>query len=361
MNWSGYPSDDSKGVLNIDSASNQVLNDKDVEFFLVWNGFMLPKANDKSRWEYLWKVIWVVQVWLSLGFFIAGTVIFVIILSPICSGRDNFSNCVILFQMYSVLPIIWNEKRIFSKKSEEIPDMTIFSGCARECMRFWVLNICLFLVVEVCFVLFNLPYIPLASLIILAISLYPITFGQALALFFVLIQVYYVKSKIENTINRVENQSMTLQDFVNDRTEINKISRRTQWSVLILFCVAVMNCIAIIFDILISERSSILDLFINIVDIFCLYGREAIILLYLVPVIVAINESSDRLNRILSRAKWRSHVENDRLSILLANMNEPLGFRLFGFRITRVGVLAHILGFVASLLIVIVRSIILTI
>lgn len=325
------------------------------DIFLMINGFQL--VNVDSLWKYLLQIVWVAQVVALIIFGVGSGLFCMFYYFPSWSARICFVYGVIFVQLLSLVPILVYEKYTRSYMTYVTRTNKILIS---KCFEFFIVNILMFIVsCALMFVVFERE-IPFEDKLLKVFTLYPNTFAQSLALYFTLLRLHAAKDISDQFLSQMMSGELSFHRFTQYREDIRSIALSSQWAVFLVVSVAILNSIAMVIDIILYGKIGLKELFLLILGDLCLYGREALMLLYTIPIIVGINESSLAVNVELGNKIWNFESDPIRVNILLSNMNDPLRFTIGGIRLTRLTVLTHIIGLSLSFAIAVIRGLLLS-
>jgi hypothetical protein len=203
---------------------------------------------------------------------------------------------------------------------------------------------------------------------------YGLLYPQAAAIFLITSDVRVCVHMIEYLIEGVKQQSLSFSWYQAVRQEIRYTSRFCQWLVAIVVTVAGLDGLVIIITSFLATEN------LAIISYFFAYCKEAVMLLFIIPEIIKVNDLADHLTVLLASEQWNEKTssaetanavgpigtvskhsskpssESERIAILLANLAEPISFDIFFTHISSKVLISTAIGCVVSLVIGVIKT-----
>ena len=187
---------------------------------------------------------------------------------------------------------------------------------------------------------------------------FSITFYTAFIVFILSANITKITNIQENILYQAKQKTLTLNTYLQERENVNKLHHTVLWSTQILVINALLNVLAWILSyfamsIIYNIDSVKVEIYMFYADS-ALFLKELVFFLFIALRSVKINTLSDDLSESLSKSDWLTdgNIEKDhlRLSLYVCCSYDPVSFTILSKRVSKSDIYTYIVGIVSAVI-----------
>jgi hypothetical protein len=197
------------------------------------------------------------------------------------------------------------------------------------------------------------------------VASYGLLYLQATVVFLITSDTRVCVHMIESLIEGVNHQTLTFKEYQSVREEVRYTSRFCQWLVAVVVVVATLDLIVVTITGYLGTPT------IEFGEYFFAYVKESVMLIFIIPEIIKINDLADHLTVLLATRQWgkksvvdstvsdgveglgtvaSDEAERVRFAILTANLVQPISFDILFTHFSTKALVSTVIGLVVSLI-----------